>query len=388
VLRDDQIGLLRWVLAACSEPPADLPPLPSLDLARLRVAGLATGLTAAVGSLADRHGVELPGQWQPFVADQTRVVAARRQRYAALVPEVLRVLDAAGVGAVPVKGAVLADGVWPVPDARPMSDIDLVVRPAERERAGAALAAGGYVPERRTAAEDIFLAWGDGAAVDVDRESIAHSGKIELHPGWVERVHDYAVDDGGWLLSVARPGELAGAPCRLLPPHALALQALGHLSVGAIRAEVRAVNVVDVSLALAGLDPAEAGAFAGACDALDARLTAPGLWLVAATQTSWWTSAVELVALTARAGARLPSAAAEQLSATSPEQVLRELGARTSVRWRLAFATTWHERACVLRQAATPHAEDLRADAPGRSVLGLHGARARRAVGRARRRMA
>lgn len=385
MLRDDQIGLLRWVLAACAEPPAVLPSLPPLDLPRLRAAGVATGLTAAVGSLAERHGVALPPDWTPFVDDQVAAVAARRQRYAALLPDVLRVLATAGVGAVPVKGAVLADRVWPVPDARPMADVDLVVRPAERERAAAALTSAGVVLDRRSAREDTFLAWGDGAAVDVDRESVAHSGKVEVHPGWSERVHDYDVDDGGWLLASADGGTLAGAPCRMLPSHAAAVHALGHLSGGVMRAEVRAVNVVDVTLAVAALDAGEAAAFAEACAALDARLVAPGLWLVAATRPSWWRSEVDLDALTSQALERLPQGAATRLHATAPQAVLRELGARTSVGWRLAFAGSWRERLCVLRQAVTPRSEDLRAHAPDRSVVALQGERVRRAAGRLRR---
>lgn len=385
MLRDDQIGLLRWVLAACAEPPAALPPLPPLDLPRLRAAGLATGLTAAVGTLAARHGVALPEGWAPFVDDQVGAVAARRQQYAALLPDVLRVLDAGGVGAVPVKGAVLADRVWPVPDARPMADVDLVVRPAERERAAAALTSAGFVLDRRAAREDTFLAWGDGAAVDVDRESVAHSGKVEVHPGWSERVHDYDVDDGGWLLASAAAGALDGTPCRMLPPHAVAVQALGHLSAGVVRAEVRAVNVVDVVLAVAALDAGEAVAFADACAMLDARLAAPGLWLVAATRPGWWRAEADLDVLTSRALERLPPRAATRLRAAAPQSVLRELGTRTTVGWRLAFATTWRERACVLRQAVTPRGDDLRAHAPDRSVVALQGERVRRAAGRLRR---
>jgi hypothetical protein len=82
---------------------------------------------------------------------------------------------------------------------------------------------------------------------------------------------------------------------------------------------------------------------------------------------------------------RLPPGAAIRLFAAAPGSVLRELGARTTVGWRLAFATTWPERACVLRQAAVPRGDDLRAHAPDRSVAALQGERVRRAAGRLRR---
>jgi glycosyltransferase involved in cell wall biosynthesis len=384
VLRDDQTGLLRWVLEACGGVP-DVP-LPDLDLLRLRGAGVATGLTAAVGALAARHGIELAPSWRDFVAEQTHTVATRRRRYVSVLPEVLALLSDAGVGAVPVKGAVVADAVWPVADARPMSDIDLIVRPADRERARTALVAGSVVFDERTAGEDTYLLWGDGAAVDIDRESTAHSGKLEIHPGWRERIHDYEVDDGGWLLSVAEDGELAGAACRTLAPHALATHALGHLSVSAIRAEVRAVNVVDVALLLSQLVASEADAFERAIATLDPRLSAAGLWLVAAMRPSWWTAHIDLDRLVASELDRLPHAAAH-LRLAAPGDVLRAPGTRTSLGWRRSFATTRRERAAVLRQAISPRVTDLRAQHPDAATWRLHAGRARRAVGRTARRL-
>ena len=88
MLRDDQLALLRWVLAATAasrpEPlPEPLPEVPDLDLERLRPAGVATGLTAAVGALADLAGIELPVAWRSFVGEQIEAVATRRRRYAA-----------------------------------------------------------------------------------------------------------------------------------------------------------------------------------------------------------------------------------------------------------------------------------------------------------------
>ena len=389
VLRDDQMALLRWVVAAVGPEAtaATVAPLPQLDVDRLRAAGLATGLTAAVGVLAGRLGVELPPPWRPFLTEQVEAVAARRRRYATLTPRVLRALHDAGVAATPVKGAVLADAVWPVPDARPMADIDLIVRPADRERAVRALLDAGLQRSSRTAGEDVLLAWGDGSRGAIDRESAGHNGKVEIHPGWVSEVHHYAIDDGGWLLGQADEGELAGAPSRVLPPAVLTVHALGHLSVCAIRAEVRALNVLDIVLAIAAFDESDGDAFVLACDALDPRLTAPGLRLVQAMRPDWLQPVFDLAALTERQLDRLPSPAAERLRPADPGSMLRDVGARTTVRWRLAFATTGVERAAVLRQALSPRAGELAAAAPGESVWRLQAGRAARAAGRLRARL-
>lgn len=382
MLRDDQLALLRWVLAATvASSPEPLPELPDLDLDRLRSAGVATGLTAAVGALADVAGVELPVAWRGFVEEQIEAVAIRRRRYASLLPEVLRSLDAAGIAAMPVKGAVLADALWPVPDARPMADIDLLVHERDRERAVAALTASGLAWSSGTADEDVLLAWGDGGRGATDRESAHHNGKVELHPGWRERVHHYTVDGGDLLFASASHGTVAGAPCLVLPPHLVTLHALGHLSVGVMRAEVRGVNVVDVALAVNALDGPGLRNLGAACDAVDPRLTAPGLWLVArAGRQSLGVEGFDRL-VTSQLD-RLPSDARRALAASSPSAVLRSLGERTTVRWRLSFATTAAERAAVVRQAISPTAAELQVTGGGAATWRLQVGRARRAGAR------
>ncbi|MFN0091192.1 MAG: nucleotidyltransferase family protein, partial [Acidimicrobiales bacterium] len=285
-LRADQLALLRWTLAGLAglDSPEvgrfdPLGPAPALPLDRFAAAGLATGLTAALAALA---GDRLPSGWAARANEQRAEVAARQRRFAELTPRVLWALHDAGVDAVPVKGAVLAGEVWPAPEARPMADIDVVIPPGQRAAAGAALSAAGLRPAGTNPWEDTFLAWGDGAVGRTDGESADHNGKVELHPGWVERLHNYLVGDRDRVIGEAAPGELAGAPCRRLPPGALAAQVVGHLSASVVRAEVRALNVVDAVLALRGLEPAERRRFDALVGGLDARLAGPGLWLVGA----------------------------------------------------------------------------------------------------------
>lgn len=56
----------------------------------------------------------------------------------------LRALLGAGIPVIVLKGAALADTIYPSIASRPMSDIDLLIRRAERERAVAALEAAGF----------------------------------------------------------------------------------------------------------------------------------------------------------------------------------------------------------------------------------------------------
>ena len=80
---------------------------------------------------------------EPFVA-QLRASAARWLRFRAMLQRIGEALGAAGVAWLPIKGADVATRVYPDPAERPASDLDILVRPAEREAAFAALETAGF----------------------------------------------------------------------------------------------------------------------------------------------------------------------------------------------------------------------------------------------------
>ena len=194
------------------------------------------------------------------------------ERFQALQERVIEALAGADVPAVFVKGAELIDGVWPHPETRPMADLDVVVPPHLRAQAGAALVAAGCAWWTSTAYEDAFLGWGDGSTGRVDGESADHNGRVEVHPGWLEFVHGYEVT-GFDVIDAAQPidGRLR------LPLDALTAQVIGHLGATVVRAEVRALNVVDIWFChRRGVDWHHVSRL---LDRADPRLAAPGLWL-------------------------------------------------------------------------------------------------------------
>ena len=403
MLRADQDVLLRWVLDALDahdtpEPP-DAPDAPDATLAdrlagpgatwsteRFALAGLATGLTATIGALAEALGLAVPPEWAEHVDDQRAEVAARHARFATLLPVVLGRLADVGVIAVPVKGAVLMTGPWPFPTARPMADIDVLVAPTDRERARATMVAAGFRHVATEEWEDTFLGWGDGRVGRRDGESREHNGKIELHPGWVERLHGYVVDDGPVLLGRASPGELAGASCHRLTGGAFTAHVLGHLGACAIRGEVRAVNVVDAVVLLRALDAAGRAELHELAGVLDPRPLAAGSWLVDRYRPGLFVD--ELHAAHRAATSRLPDRARRALGGAVPSDLLRDPAARTTYGWRRAWAMHQHEVTAVVRQYLWPAAGDLTVS-PGGSVgaarvrrFGRAAAVAARAAGR------
>lgn len=368
------LGLLDGNCAAALELPAEL----ANDEARFRRAGFAAGLTAALWTLAGGAGVELPQRWRSYGAEQAQQVTARQARFTALLPTLLNVFASAGVEVLPIKGAVLATEVWPHAGCRPMSDIDLIIAPADRDRASAALIAAGMPRIETHAWEDTFLGWGDGSVGRTDGESADHNGKIEVHPGWVERLHNYLIHDGGLLIATARPGLLAGQPALRLDPGAFAVQVVGHLAATVVRCEVRAVNVLDVLLCLRQLDAQGWESFASLARQLDPRLVAPGLWLLQQHRPD----AVD-EDLTAELWARLGGRAQSRLEGTPREAVLRDPTRRTTIRWRSAFAINPSETLAMVRQAFAPPKADLERGTTEHG-LRLHARRLGRAVSRAR----
>ncbi len=129
---------------------------------------------------------------------------------------------------------------------------------------------------------------------------------------------------------------------------ALTVHVLGHLASTVVRAEVRAVNVVDVWWCVQR--PLNWDRMAALMAATDPRLTAPALWLV----HHLLPDAIP-VPDTSREMARLPRSARRSLAAASPADVLRDPSQRTSFRWRQTFTMATRERVAVVDQMLWPY---------------------------------
>lgn len=132
----------------------------------------------------------------------------------------------AGIQAAPLKGAHLITSVYPPREDRGgMSDVDVLVPPADFNRAGGVLEALGYrrreLPSRpRTEAE--FYEAGYALELDAGRRVF-----LELHRQLVQPVRNPVDYDALW--ERATPGDLDGAPCRRLSPEDHLLHAAMHL---------------------------------------------------------------------------------------------------------------------------------------------------------------
>ena len=183
------------------------------------------------------------GSW---LADQYSWNARRVARLQAELVEVLRAFATAGVPILPVKGAVLAACYYEDAAARPMADLDLVLR-EECFAAGEELFGGlGY--------EKVFTGWkharfvqrGASGIVDPECEHPDNPRQLEVHPHCRERILDEVVDLTDRMWAAARPGELLGVPAWLPDPEVLWLYLLVHATHHVLSNTFRLLQLADL----------------------------------------------------------------------------------------------------------------------------------------------
>jgi hypothetical protein len=191
-------------------------------------------VTAEVEDLAPALAHALAAAGWPGVPPAARrrltdELASSRARHLLMSRELAGVLRhgrAAGIAVIVLKGAVLAEAAYPDPALRPFSDLDLLVRSADRFRMDAALRALGH---RRVADEhswDFDVAY-DGATLYETPGGV----RIDLH--WALLTEPRFLWNAGeaeiWERSV--PITVAGEEARGLGREDLVLYLAAHLAV-------------------------------------------------------------------------------------------------------------------------------------------------------------
>ena len=210
---------LRPLLVRDPQPFAGLSP-DTCD--RLLAAAARHGLLSAVAGRLPPDDAGLGERWRHL----ERGARLRDARLREVLEEVLRVLAAAGVTPIALKGPVLADRLYPDPGLRPSTDLDLLVPEAALDRAVAALAGVGF---GRSA-----------PLVDAYQRRHHHHLHLPRQPGPDVELHFRPHSACGARLPAAAfiaralPYRTArGTPVQILSPEdelvALAIHATGHL---------------------------------------------------------------------------------------------------------------------------------------------------------------
>jgi hypothetical protein len=145
-----------------------------------------------------------------------------------------RVADA-GISVMPLKGAALVRGYYPAAALRPMSDLDLLVRPDDAERMAHLLHGCGYLPVTRPAAgggdrEYAFVSHRPEGAVLVEYRSEPLDPitgfPASLDPVLAVRLRAHAAR----MWERGTPGEFGGAPVVRIASEDLLLHITSHLA--------------------------------------------------------------------------------------------------------------------------------------------------------------
>jgi hypothetical protein len=253
--------LAAWV----DEPPARPPSWLAARAEEFRDAARVHGVAPLLaGQIAARAAREEWGAWRAtavgaWLADQHEMSRRRSERLRADLRAVLAAFAGGGVPVMPLKGMALA-ALYADPAARPMADLDLLVRAADLESGIAILGGLGYEPVFAGRKHVKLARPSDREVLDEGCEHPDNPRPIELHPACGEWLDEERVELSSLLWAAARPGELAGAPCWLPDAAAHWLYLLVHASHHLLINRFRLLQLLDLRL----LGPAALGGGAAA----------------------------------------------------------------------------------------------------------------------------
>ena len=287
---------------------------------------------AAVDASASRVPGDLRG-WLEMEDERNRLRIAR------LLDELgaaLRVFAAAGLPVMPLKGAILATRPAADPFRRPMADLDLLVRPGDRDAARATLTSLGYRrrPERnRRPTHDTFELPDNDRVVTVDGEHPDNPRRIELHSEVRRHLWAWTTDDDltSLLWAGATEGTVLGEPAILPLAPAFAAHLAIHATSDLLLARGRLIQWLDLA-EVAGGSPDLAGGSPGvAAGSPGVAAGSPGIDLSRAPHPRLVYPALRLAAR--RLAGRRPPTAMPTLDALDALDVIAARVPDRLVRW-------------------------------------------------------
>jgi len=234
---------LRWIKAALRSTtetlarelvsPSDA--APEWNAHEWRIAQAVASIHGISPLLAARLPWAGPDDWQEFLSEQRDHTERRHARIVTLLERLDAAAKGCGLCAVALKGAALhAAGIYR-PGERPMSDIDLLVRPRDRTRASRMLEGLGYEMSYEIWKHVVFVATSGRAQARIG-EHADNPIKIELHTAIAEQLPFVRCDISDLVLPRnERPGLHYYRSTAALMAHVL-LHAAGALALRGSRA--------------------------------------------------------------------------------------------------------------------------------------------------------
>ncbi len=243
------------------KPQSSAPAWTDFEWQMARAAAVLHGITPLLASILQWTG---PASWQEFVREQRHQTLLRHRRIAALLKVVDERASDQGLAVVALKGAALhALGVYCAGE-RPMADIDLLVRPADAQRAAETLAALGYVPTAAIWKHQVFepAQYAATATLPVG-EHADYPLKVELHTRIAERMPLTETVITEWIFPLHPEPGLNPYPSST----ALLLHLLLHAAGNMCNRALRLMHLHDIARLAAKATPSEWEQLLGAAPA-------------------------------------------------------------------------------------------------------------------------
>jgi hypothetical protein len=171
---------------------------------RLLELGVAEGAHPVMGERLRRIGVAIPPDVIPALEYIERAASVRQRYLERRMVDALRILSSARIGVVLLKGAALTQTTYASFLERPMSDIDLLVRPDESARAQALLMNAGW--EQHYDAEfDEYYETMHHLPPLIDSRAPSLTVGLEIHTAIVQRDRDPFAFSSERIWETARP---------------------------------------------------------------------------------------------------------------------------------------------------------------------------------------
>lgn len=205
----------------------------------------------------------VPATTVEWLLDQRRLNAERIERMHIELAAILAACAAAGIAVMPLKGALLTTMPGSDPPLRPMGDLDLLVRPADKAQVGRLLIGLGYRREHENnprPTHDVYVDPGGGRVVSVD-EHPDNPRRVEVHVELVRHLWGWNDDDRltGAMWSDATEGTALGQPALIsTPAHVLSHVAI-HASADLLAGEGRLVQWLDLASMVAAAGDFDGG---------------------------------------------------------------------------------------------------------------------------------
>ena len=226
----------------------------------LAVTALALGLAPLL-----HYRLEGWGQRLPDARAQAKLNFARQAetaRQTARRAQLAETLAALPVPPVVLKGAYLAECVYPAPGLRPMNDIDFLFRPEDLPPVAAALSNLGYGAKQKspelgpgiTKHTSTFQRQGQNTATPNPYLSASGSRMIEPHRSLEESWFGLKCDLTPGMWSRSQPIQIAGGQARALAPADALLHLCVHLTFHLIMGSPSFVQMVDLAIFIQQMD--------------------------------------------------------------------------------------------------------------------------------------